>query len=644
LQVLGFSEPGLLRNKKGSGIVKQHHLLFLSVVSVFSAVISPVWAVNVIYVDDDAPLGGDGLSWDTAYRFLQDGIADAKGLAPEPVEIRVAQGVYKPDRREANPEGTRDQEISFYLTDGQTLKGGYAGLGAINPNARDIAGFETILSGDLAGNDEPIEDPTSLTPMTVHDFVKAARSDNSACVLGMGGQDAMCVVDGLIITGAVSFSEGSGLLVGWASIMVRDCRFVGNIGGGIRSTYANSLTVLHCTFARNWTWSRGGGIHHTGGMFRLEECTFLENVACAQLCIDAGYGGAFYSDSFVAGSIIKNCMFLGNIAGSGGAVALGSHGHGPFLSGRSGQAQVVGCKFSGNRAAWGGAMSINLSTLDVADCEFRDNTAAISIGALSIDSSEVNLRNSLFYGNRASRGVGCILAHGMSGVGGRGGRSTEPSELVLLPFNLTLDNCTLVGNSGPAWGAITCISRGTASVDTLCVSNCILDNHGQEIDNQDGSQIQVAFTNLRGGIDAINDPCNVLGWGQDNMDVDPLFVNPGYWDPNGTPEDVNDDFFGAGDYHLQSQAGRWDANSGAWVQDDVTSPCIDAGDPNSPIMFEPFPNSGVINMGAYGGTVEASKSYLGEPVCETIVAGDINGDCKVDFEDLMILMQHWTEF
>src|SRR5262245_51916393 len=31
----------------------------------------------VIYVDDDAPANGDGLTWDTAFRFLQDAIAFA---------------------------------------------------------------------------------------------------------------------------------------------------------------------------------------------------------------------------------------------------------------------------------------------------------------------------------------------------------------------------------------------------------------------------------------------------------------------------------------------------------------------------------------------------------------------------------------
>ena len=63
-----------------------------------------------------------------------------------------------------------------------------------------------------------------------------------------------------------------------------------------------------------------------------------------------------------------------------------------------------------------------------------------------------------------------------------------------------------------------------------------------------------------------------------------------------------------GDYHLKSQAGRWDPISQIWIQDDVTSQCIDAGDPTSPIGLEPSPNGNRINMGAYGGTTEASKS------------------------------------
>ena len=132
-------------------------------------------------------------------------------------------------------------------------------------------------------------------------------------------------------------------------------------------------------------------------------------------------------------------------------------------------------------------------------------------------------------------------------------------------------------------------------------------------------------------------------YGQGNIDVDPCLADPGYCDPNGTPEDANDDFWVDGDYHLKSQAGRWDPKSQTWVQDDVTSPCINAGNPLDPIGPEPFPNGGIINMGAYGGTSEASKSYFDKPPCEIIVAGDINGDCEINFKDFMFIGLHWQE-
>jgi hypothetical protein len=48
-------------------------------------------------------------------------------------------------------------------------------------------------------------------------------------------------------------------------------------------------------------------------------------------------------------------------------------------------------------------------------------------------------------------------------------------------------------------------------------------------------------------------------------------------------------------------------------------------------------------MGAYGGTAEASKSYFGKPPCELIIAGDINGDCAVDFKDFAIMALHWLD-
>jgi hypothetical protein len=68
---------------------------------------------------------------------------------------------------------------------------------------------------------------------------------------------------------------------------------------------------------------------------------------------------------------------------------------------------------------------------------------------------------------------------------------------------------------------------------------------------------------------------------------------------------------GNDDYHLKSREGRWNPTKQSWVRDQVTSSCIDAGDPSSSVGLEPSPNGGIINMGAYGGTAQASKSYTG---------------------------------
>ena len=104
------------------------------------------------------------------------------------------------------------------------------------------------------------------------------------------------------------------------------------------------------------------------------------------------------------------------------------------------------------------------------------------------------------------------------------------------------------------------------------------------------------------------------GWlGVGNPDADPLFAVPGFWaDPEDStkalPASDPGAVWVAGDYHLKSRAGRWDPAANAWVKDAVSSPCIDAGDPNSPTGEEPFPNGNRINVGAYGGTPQASLS------------------------------------
>jgi hypothetical protein len=176
-----------------------------------------------------------------------------------------------------------------------------------------------------------------------------------------------------------------------------------------------------------------------------------------------------------------------------------------------------------------------------------------------------------------------------------------------------IENNTICGNSAKYGGGLCDCGRTT-------VRNCIVV----------GNSASVAGNQFHDFNPPDADPtfsC-VEGWagGTGNFDADPCFA------------DADND-----DYHLESQAGRWDSNSKNWVKDSVTSVCIDAGDPGSSIGWEPYPNGGRINMGAYGGTKEASKSYFGAPVCERPVAGDVNGDCRVDLKDFAIMAFHWLE-
>src|SRR5262245_2676144 len=105
-----------------------------------------------LYVDDNALPGGNGLQWSSAFRRLQDGL-DAARLSPRVIEVHVAQGVYRPDQGDQVQPG--DKNASFMLVSGTTLRGGYAGFGANDPDERDVTRFPTVLSGDLLENDQP---------------------------------------------------------------------------------------------------------------------------------------------------------------------------------------------------------------------------------------------------------------------------------------------------------------------------------------------------------------------------------------------------------------------------------------------------------------------------------------------------------
>ena len=118
------------------------------------------------------------------------------------------------------------------------------------------------------------------------------------------------------------------------------------------------------------------------------------------------------------------------------------------------------------------------------------------------------------------------------------------------------------------------------------MTNCILWNNSDSGGTDESAQIY-------GGIPTVNYNC-IQGWtgalgGIGNIDADPCFVEPGYWDTNNTPDDANDDSWVDGDYYLLPD-----------------SLCIDAGDPNyipepgeTDLDGNPRVINGRIDMGAY---------------------------------------------
>jgi hypothetical protein len=152
----------------------------------------------------------------------------------------------------------------------------------------------------------------------------------------------------------------------------------------------------------------------------------------------------------------------------------------------------------------------------------------------------------------------------------------------LLYSHVDITNCTIVQNQQYAING-----------KQMTVTNSILYFNGQDGAQINGTDVNVTFSDVQGG-------CQ----GDGNIDANPEFVQLGTWDdPNVSLP---------GDYHLKSTAGHWDPVTSAWLLDETSSPCIDAGDPIAPIGSEPLGNGGIINMGAYGGTLEASRTTFGE--------------------------------
>jgi len=334
---------------------------------------------------------------------------------------------------------------------------------------------------------------------------------------------------------------------------------------------------------------------------------------------------------------ITNCSFVGNsVSYSGG----GMYNH------KNSNPIITNCIFHGNSAGRSGGGMINWHNSGpiLANCKFSWNHSADGGGGMcNYYNSNPTIKNTIFSNNSAEKFGGGI-------------KNYESSP--------TLINCTLSANQAESTGGIWS-GPGSSSILTNCILWGNSDSDGMDESAQISSSNEISVINY----------CCIQSWtselgGIGNMVADPYFV------------DAENE-----DYHLKSKAWRWDNERQRWHYDEVTSPCIDTGNPGSPLENELLtvpddPNNvwGVnlrINMGAYGGTDQASipphgASLLADITNDGLVTmkdfaaqalywmtaqsrqlvwaepaeawpGDLNRDGLVDAADLVLLAEDWLK-
>jgi len=324
-------------------------------------------------------------------------------------------------------------------------------------------------------------------------------------------------------------------------------------------------------------WGAGAGQPVGGGVYCEVSSPSIIDCVIINCAAEIGGGiGCVGGSPTISGCTIMNCR-------SGGLGSGRSGGGGIGLIRRC-DARIINCEVrenSGYYNSHGGGLYCRNSSARVIGCNISDNRAEGNIDGGGVYCSgrllDVRLENCVVSNNVGHNGAGIFVdaEHGVETAGCPGSDCPGCSVLVR---NCTIAHNRLSNSADSAAGGI------HSNCDNITIKNSILwYNEGVELELLHANgQSPVSFSNVEGGYP-----------GRENIDETPLFA------PTGVP-----------DYHLQSRSGRFIRQSGQWISDQDHSPCIDGGDPDDGVGQEPAPNGGRINMGAYGGSGEASKSLV----------------------------------
>jgi len=311
-------------------------------------------------------------------------------------------------------------------------------------------------------------------------------------------------------------------------------------GGGIEIFGESIANIINCTIIENTAEYRGGGLNAFNSNLQIEASSFINNEALN------GDGGGISAGN--CNLQIDDCSFTENEAPNGGGGAI-SYVADTSSSSLPYQVELTNNQLLDNIATnRSGGVMIELFDADpsqlnvvVDNCEFVNNDAD-NYSGLSIRNCFFTVSNSVFTGNTAvsyaagggfSRGsIGtvsnCLFASNIANTGGGGWNSGGVG--VWSGANVDFMNCTFGDNSAFCGAGLTVGGGGTATT-----TNCIFwgnstDQIALDTYNNLGGTITVNYCDIQGGENFINivDPSlSILNWGDENIDADPFFVDPG---------------------------------------------------------------------------------------------------------------------